>query len=45
MEKDAGWKRGQKASGEKKGLLLTRESSDEGAAGEDFQMLEVFSGY
>lgn len=33
------------ASGKKKGSLLTRESSDEGAAGVDFQMLEVFSGY
>ena len=38
-------KRIKTASGEKKGLLLTRESSGEGAAGGDFRMLEVSGGY
>lgn len=45
-EKDAGKKRGYKQLlGKKRGLLLTREQSGEGAAGGGFQMLEVSGGY
>lgn len=44
-KKDAGKKRGYKRLLEKKGLLLTRESSGEGEAGGDIRKLEVSGGY